>query len=155
MQLHLQSSRALLKTARFCPPPVCNLQLHQQSPHALLPETALLASPRQPKLYPLPTSRPPPAPLNLEQCLQRPFQAQKPHPRHLHHLQYPIPSLPYLILAFLGVLAITIGSSRAMTDCALVGKTLTISQLASKTSFVRIWLSATTMLSVVPAQYVQ
>lgn len=73
----LQPRRALFsKTARSRPPVICNLQLHLQSPRALLLKTARLASPFQSKLHPLPTSRPLPAPLNLEQPLQRPFQAQ-------------------------------------------------------------------------------
>ena len=71
LQLHLQCARALLlKTARSRPPPVRNLQLHLQSPRALLLKTARLASPFQSKLRPLSTSRPLPAPLNLEQPLQ-------------------------------------------------------------------------------------
>jgi len=75
LQLHLQSARALLfKTTRSHPPPVYNLQLHLQSPRALLLKTTRLAGPLQSKLHPLPTSRPPPVPLNLEQSLQRPFQ---------------------------------------------------------------------------------
>jgi len=63
-------------------------------------------------------------------------------------------SLPYLILVLLGALAIATGSSHALAECAPVAKTLTISQLVSKTSFVRIWLSVTTMLSVVPVKHV-
>jgi hypothetical protein len=71
LPLHLQSA-LLFKTARSRP--VCNLQLHLQSLRALLLKTARLASPLQSKLYPLPTSRSPLVPLNLEQSLQRPFQ---------------------------------------------------------------------------------